>query len=70
MHFLVDESTGPYVAAWFRAEGHEVFSMYEEARGMLDNAIIYKAFTERWILLTNDKDFGEKVFATAMDTEA
>jgi hypothetical protein len=44
--------------------------MYEEARGMLDDAIIYKAFTERWILLTNDKDFGEKVFATAMDTEA
>jgi hypothetical protein len=29
---------------------------------MLDDAIIHKAFTERWILLTNDKDFGEKVY--------
>jgi predicted nuclease of predicted toxin-antitoxin system len=62
VRFLVDESTGPYVAAWLRAEGHDVFSVYEEARGMLDDAIIHKAFTERWILLTNDKDFGEKVY--------
>jgi predicted nuclease of predicted toxin-antitoxin system len=59
---MVDESTGPTVAAWLRAEGHGVFSVYEEARGMLDDAIIHKAFTEYWILLTNDKDFGEKVF--------
>jgi predicted nuclease of predicted toxin-antitoxin system len=29
---------------------------------MLDDAIIHKAFTERWVLLTNDKDFGEKVY--------
>ena len=29
---------------------------------MLDDAIIHKAFTEHWILLTNDKDIGEKVF--------
>ncbi len=29
---------------------------------MVDDAIIHKAFTEHWILLTNDKDFGEKVY--------
>lgn len=62
MRFLVDESTGPAVAAWLRAEGHDVFSVYEEARGMVDDAIIHKAFTEHWLLLTNDKDFGEKVY--------
>ena len=62
MRFLADESTGPVVAAWVRAEGHDVFSMYEEARGMLDDAIRHNAFTERWILLTNDKAFGEKVY--------
>jgi predicted nuclease of predicted toxin-antitoxin system len=49
------------MAAWLRAEEHDFFSVYEEARGMLDDAIIHKAFTERWILLTNDRDFGEKV---------
>jgi predicted nuclease of predicted toxin-antitoxin system len=62
MRFLVDESTGPVVAAWLRAEGHDVFSVYEESRGMIDDTIIHKAFTEHWILLTNDKDFGEKVY--------
>jgi predicted nuclease of predicted toxin-antitoxin system len=62
MRFLVDESTGPVVASWLRAEGHDVFSVYEEARGMDDDTIIHKAFTEHWILITNDKDFGEKVY--------
>jgi|AFSR01.1.fsa_nt_gi hypothetical protein len=34
MRFLVDECTGPAVAQWLRAQKHEVFSVYEEARGM------------------------------------
>ena len=62
MRFLVDESTGPAVAAWLRQQGHELFSVYAEARGMDDDDIIHKAFTENWILITNDKDFGEKVY--------
>ncbi len=62
MRFLVDESTGPAVATWLRQQGHEVFSVYAEARGMDDDDIIHKAFTENWILITNDKDFGEKVY--------
>src|SRR3972149_852985 len=62
MRFLVDESTGPAVAAWLRQQGHEAFSVYAEARGMDDDDIIHKAFTENWILMTNDKDFGEKVY--------
>ena len=62
MRFLVDECTGPAVAAWLRSEGHDVFSVYEEARGIDDTAIIQKACAENWILITNDKDFGEKVY--------
>ncbi len=62
MRFIVDECTGPAVAEWLRAERHEVFSVYEEARGMDDDVIIQKAFIENWILITNDKDFGEKVY--------
>jgi predicted nuclease of predicted toxin-antitoxin system len=62
MRFLVDESTGPAVAEWLRRQGHEVFSVYEQARGMDDNGIIQKASAENWILMTNDKDFGEKVY--------
>lgn len=62
MRFLVDESTGPAVAEWLWQQGHEVFSVYDEARGMDDDDIIEKAFTENWILMTNDKDFGEKIY--------
>ena len=62
MRFLVDECTGPAMARWLREQKHEVFSVYEEARGMDDDAIIQKAFDENWILITNDKDFGEKVY--------
>lgn len=62
MRFLVDESTGPYVARWLIEQGHQVFSVFEQARGLDDNAIIQKAFSENWILITNDKDFGEKVY--------
>lgn len=61
MRFLVDESTGPNVAGWLRGEGHEVFSVYESARGMGDEEIIRKAVAENWILVTNDKGFGERV---------
>lgn len=40
MKFLVDECTGPSVAAWLRDDGHEVFSVYEEARGVEDDIIL------------------------------
>lgn len=62
MRFLVDECTGPTVAEWLRNQKHEVFSVFEEARGMDDDDIILKALEENWILITNDKDFGEKVY--------
>ena len=62
MRFLVDESTGPWVAQWLREQGHDVFSVFDEARGADDDVIIQKAFAENWILLTNDKDFGDKIF--------
>jgi predicted nuclease of predicted toxin-antitoxin system len=62
MRFLVDENVGVVVAKWLREQDYEVFSVYEEARGIDDEDIIQKAFTENWILITNDKDFGEKVY--------
>jgi len=62
MRFLVDECTGPTVARWLRDQSHEVFSVFEEARGMADSNILAKAYSESWILITNDKDFGEMVY--------
>ncbi len=62
MRFLVDECTGSKVAQWLRDANHEVFSVFDEARGMTDDEILARAFSENWILRTNDKDFGEMVF--------
>jgi predicted nuclease of predicted toxin-antitoxin system len=62
VRFLVDECTGPAVARWLRGQSHEVFSVYDEARGMDDDEVLSKAASENWILITNDKDFGEKIF--------
>lgn len=62
MRFLVDDRTGPSVARWLRSKGHEVFSVYEQDRGAKDEAILQRACVENWILITNDKDFGEKVY--------
>ena len=61
MKFLVDECTGPSVARWLREQGHEVFSVYEQMRGAGDDFLLEKAYIEGWMIVTNDKDFGEKV---------
>ena len=62
MRFLVDESTGPRVAEWLAAQGHDVVSIYHSARGADDDYIVQMAYNENRVLITNDKDFGEKVY--------
>ncbi len=62
MRFLVDECAGPAVARWLREQGHNVFSVYEKARGIDDDEVVERANHEDRILVTNDKDFGEKIF--------
>ncbi len=37
-------------------------SVYDEARGLDDENLIGKANQEGYVLITNDKDFGELVF--------
>jgi predicted nuclease of predicted toxin-antitoxin system len=62
MRFLVDECTGPSVARWLGDSGHEVFSVFDEIQGASDDEILSKSLDENWILITNDKDFGEMIF--------
>ena len=62
MRFLVDECTGPAVARWLRGSGHDVFSVFDDARGAPDEYVIRTAYDENRILISNDKDFGEKVY--------
>ena len=62
MRFLVDECAGPLLACWLRERGHDVFSVYDQARGIEDDAVVRHAHTERRILITNDQNFGDRVF--------
>ena len=62
MRFLIDECTGPSVARWLREHGHDIFDVYEQARGMSDDDVIERAYVDDRILVTNDKDFGEKIY--------
>jgi predicted nuclease of predicted toxin-antitoxin system len=62
MRFLVDENMGPSVARWLVSQGHEVFSVYDEAQGIADEDILQKAHAEDYIVISCDKDFGELIF--------
>jgi predicted nuclease of predicted toxin-antitoxin system len=62
MRFLVDECTGPTVARWLEERGHEVFSVFDQASGIADDDVLRRAYEEKRVLVTNDKDFGEKVY--------
>lgn len=63
MRFLVDESCDFAVARALRAEGHDVVAVVESARGARDADVIRLAREEQRILLTEDKDFGQLVYA-------
>ncbi len=62
MRFLVDECTGPAVARWLREQQHDVFSVFDQARGIDDDHVLDLAVAEERILITNDKGFGDKIF--------
>jgi predicted nuclease of predicted toxin-antitoxin system len=62
MKFLVDECTGPTVARWLKQQGHDVFSVYDQALGISDDRVLEIAQIELRILITNDRGFGDKVF--------
>lgn len=62
MRFIVDECTGNEVAKWLRSNNFEVFSVFAEERGADDEWIIEKALKENYVIITNDKDFGELVY--------
>lgn len=62
MRLLVDESTGPAAAIALQAAGHDVLSVWHELRGADDGLILRIAVREERVLITNDKDFGDRVF--------
>ena len=62
MIFIVDECTGDRVVQWLRTKGFDVYSVYKENKGADDEWILWKAAKEKYVVITNDKDFGELIF--------
>ena len=62
MRLIVDACTGPTVARHLEALGHDIFSVHDLAPRMSDVDILARAVTETRIVITNDKDFGERIF--------
>jgi predicted nuclease of predicted toxin-antitoxin system len=61
MKYLVDECTGPGVARWLEGQGHDVYSVYDQARGLADTEVIRKGCGDNRVIITCDKDFGELI---------
>lgn len=63
MRFLADESCDFAVVRALRATGHDVFAVAELASGSDDAIVMDMAYQENQVLLTEDKDFGQLVYA-------
>jgi predicted nuclease of predicted toxin-antitoxin system len=57
MRFLVDECAGPSLARWLQEQGHDMFSVFDQARGINDDEVLRIALKNEFILITVDKDF-------------
>lgn len=60
---LADENIHTTIISTLRNAGIDVYSIYESNRGLKDNEIIELAREMKYSILTEDKDFGEWVFA-------
>ena len=63
MKFLADESCARPVIFALRQAGHDVLAIAEVAKGAVDEKVIERALSERRVLITEDRDFGELVYA-------
>lgn len=64
MEFLADESCDFAAVRALRAAGHDVLAVAETARGANDTLVIALARERARVLLTEDKDFGQLVYAS------
>lgn len=63
MEFLADESCALPVIQSLRAAGHDVVSIAESDPGAHDEQVLARALNEKRVLITEDRDFGELVYA-------
>jgi predicted nuclease of predicted toxin-antitoxin system len=63
MNFMADESCAAPVICALREAGHDVVAIAEVARGAPDEQVLERALSERRVIITEDHDFGELVYA-------
>lgn len=68
LKFLADESCDFAFVKVLRQNNYDVKAVVELMPGAPDLEVLKSAFTEKRILLTEDKDFGEWVFAQKRPT--
>ena len=66
MKFLVDRCAGQRLAAWLRAQGHDVLASWDIGPDPGDQALLEQATAAGRVLVTIDTDFGELVYVQAM----
>ena len=62
MRFLADENLDAQIVLGLREAGHDVLYVVEMVRGISDEEVLSIAQSERAVVVTADKDFGELVF--------
>jgi len=66
VRFLADESCDFAVARTLRSAGHDVLAIAEVSPRIGDEEVLKQARDEKRVLLTEDTDFGELVYAEGL----
>lgn len=62
MRILADENVPRSIVVWLRAEGHDVLYAAESRHRVPDDDLLAEAEAQGYVVLTEDKDFGELIF--------
>ena len=70
IRFLANENVPAAIVAALRERGHDVFWIKESMRGAGDPIVLALAQTDRRIVVTLDKDFGELAFRSRLPAQS
>jgi predicted nuclease of predicted toxin-antitoxin system len=68
VRILADENVPRPIVVWLRGEGHDVLYAAESLAQTSDDDLLTEAEAQKYILLTEDKDFGGLVFRDRRNT--
>ncbi len=68
MRILADENIPRSIVAWFRSQGHDVLYASESRAQTPDGDLLTESEDQGYVILTEDKDFGELVFRDRRNT--